>query len=46
MTLHRGIAISEGVFIGDTVALLDTLHWDTLYSSMVGFFEMTILFEA
>ncbi|KAL6328571.1 hypothetical protein AAG906_038766 [Vitis piasezkii] len=36
MTLHWGIAISEGVFIGDTVALLDTLHWDTLYSSMVG----------
>ena len=39
MTLHWGIAISEGVFIGDTVALLDTLHWDTLYSSMVGFWD-------
>ena len=39
MTLHWGIAISDGVFIGDTVTLLDTLHWDTLYSSMVGFWD-------
>ncbi|KAL6327381.1 hypothetical protein AAG906_019071 [Vitis piasezkii] len=44
MTLHWGIAISEGVFIGDTVALLDTLHWDTLYSSTAGF-EMTMLID-
>ena len=37
MTLHWGIATSEGTFIGDTVTLLDTLHWDTLYSLMVDF---------
>ena len=35
MTLYWGIAILERVFIGDTVTLLDTLHWDTLYSLMV-----------
>ena len=39
MTLHWAIAISESVFIGDTVALLNTLHWDTLYSSMVSFWD-------
>ena len=37
MTLHWGITISEGVFIGDTVTLLDILHWDTFYSLMVDF---------
>ena len=37
MTLHWGIAISEGVFIGDTVTLLDILHWDTLLSLMMDF---------
>ena len=35
MTLHRGIAISESTFIGDTVTLLYILHWDTLHSLMV-----------
>ena len=40
MTLHWGIATSESTFIGDTVTLLDALHWDTLYSLMV-IFEMT-----
>ena len=39
MTLHWGIAISESTFIGDTVTLLDTLHWDTLYSLMVDFWD-------
>ena len=39
MTLHRGIAILESVFSGDTVTLLDTLHWDTLYSLMVDFWD-------
>ncbi|KAL6331389.1 hypothetical protein AAG906_011326 [Vitis piasezkii] len=29
-----GMAIPDSTFIGDTVTLLDTLHWDTLYSSM------------
>lgn len=37
MTLHWGIAISESAFIGDTITLLDTQHWDTLYSLMVDF---------
>ena len=45
MTLHWGIAISESAFIGDTITLLDTLHYDTLYSLMVDF-SMTIYFEA
>ena len=45
MTLHWGIATSKSTFIGDTVTLLDALHWDTLYSLMV-IFEMTIYFEA
>ena len=35
MTLHWSIAILESAFIGDTVTLLDILHWDTLYSLMV-----------
>ena len=39
MTLHWGIATSESTFIGDTVTLLDTLHWDTLYSLMVDFWD-------
>ena len=42
MTLHWGIAISEGVFIGDIVTLLGILHWDTLLSLMMDFFEMMI----
>ena len=37
MTLHWGIALLESVFIGDTVTLLDIMHWDTLYSLMVDF---------
>ena len=37
MTLHWGIAILDSVFIGDTVTLLDILHWDTLLSLMVDF---------
>ena len=39
MTIHWSITISESAFIGDTVTLLDTLHWDTLYSSMVDFWD-------
>ena len=39
MTLYWGIAISERVFIGDTITLLDTLHYDTLYSLMVDFLD-------
>ena len=39
MTLHWGIAVSESTFIGDTVTLLDTLHWDTPYSLMVDFWD-------
>ena len=45
MTLHWGIAISESAFIGDTVTLLDTQHWDTLYSLWL-IVEITIYFEA
>ena len=37
MTLHLGIATSESPFIGYTITLLNTLHWDTLYSLMVDF---------
>ena len=37
MTLHWGIAISESVFIGDTVTLLDALHWDAFHSLIVDF---------
>ena len=33
----RGVALSDSVFIGDTVTLLDILHWDTFYSLMVDF---------
>ena len=32
-----GIAISKNTFIGDAITLLDIMHWDTLYSSMVDF---------
>ena len=39
MTLHWGIAISESIFIGDTITLLDILHWDTLHSLMVDFLD-------
>ena len=35
--LHWGIAISESTFIGDTITLLDILHWDALYLLMVDF---------
>ena len=45
MALHWGIALSESVFIGDTVTLLDILHWDTLLSLMVVFFKMMAYFE-
>ena len=45
MTLHWGIAILEGVFIGDTVTLLGILHWDTLLSLLMVFFEMMAYFE-
>ena len=45
MTLHWGIAILEGVFIGDTVTLLGILHWDTLLSLVMVFFEMMAYFE-
>ena len=38
-TLYWGITLSESTFIGDTVTLLDTLHWDTLYSLMVDFWD-------
>ena len=37
MILHWGITISESTFIGDTVTLLDILHWDTLLSLMMDF---------
>ena len=45
MTLHWGIAISESAFIGDTVTLLDTLHWDTLYSLMVDFWDDDLFWD-
>ena len=38
-----GIAILEGVFIGDTVTLLDILHWDTFYSLMVDFLRWWLI---
>ena len=37
MTLHWGIAISESAFIGDTVTILDALHWDAFHSLIVDF---------
>ena len=37
MTLYWGIAISECAFIRDTVTLLDILHRDTFFASMVDF---------
>ena len=39
MTLYWGIAILESTFIRDTVTLLDILHWDTIHSSMVDFWD-------
>ena len=39
MTLHWSIAISKSTFIGDIITLLDILHWDTLHSSMVDFWD-------
>ena len=39
MTLHWSIAISESAFIGDTITLLDILHWDTLHWLMVDFWD-------
>ena len=35
----RGVALSDSVFIGDTVTLLDILHWDAFYSLMVDFWD-------
>ena len=39
-----GIAILEGVFIGDTVTLLGILHWDTLLTLVMVFFRDDGLF--
>ena len=39
MNLHWGIAISESTFIRDTIILLDILHWDTLHSLMIDFWD-------
>ena len=39
MTLHWSIAISKSTFIRDTITPLDILHWDTLHSSMVDFWD-------
>ena len=39
MTLHWGITIPESAFIGDTVTPLNILHWDTLHSLMIDFWD-------
>ena len=43
MTLHWGIAISGSAFIGDTVTLLDALHWDAFHSLIVDFWDDDLL---
>ena len=39
MNLHWGTTISESIFIGDTIIILDILLWDLLLSSMVDFWD-------
>ena len=39
MTLHWGTAIPKSTFIEDTVTPLDILHWDTLHSLMIDFWD-------